>query len=216
MNLRTGTILRAWLLGALAHLLAGCAWTPVAPYEGAAPADATVYLILGGWHTEIGLPAEATGRFSAEGFPGARYLVFGWGELGYYTARDPGSGDALRALIPGPAVMLVIPLPASPAQQFGTENVLALPLSQPGLSRLIEYLEGYAAMESDGTLRRVGAGPESGSMFYASTGSYSVLRNCNTWTAEALHVAGLPIDARGVIFAGQVASQARPLVAGGR
>ena len=34
---------------------------------------------------------------------------------------------------------------------------------------------------------------------------------CNTWTAAALRVAGLPVSEAGVIFAGQVLDQVRPL-----
>ena len=208
--------LRLSLLGALAYLLTGCAGTPVEPYAGAAPRDETVYLIAGGWHTEIGLSkaaASALPKMLTDSFPAAQYLVFGWGERDYYTARHPGLGDRLRALLPGPAVVLVIPLAAAPAQAFGPQNVVALPVSQPGLARLIDYLWDETAKSSDGVPRRVGAGPEPGSVFYASTGTYDIARTCNTWTAEALHVAGLPIQADGVIFAGQVLSEARRLAA---
>jgi hypothetical protein len=59
-------------------------------------------------------------------FPGARYLVFGWGARDYYTAPNPGIGDILRALAPGPAVMLVIPLQMSPEVFFGGSNVVVI------------------------------------------------------------------------------------------
>ena len=190
----------------------------MAPYTGAAPKDATLYLIAGGWHTEIGLSRAAAHDLPAaltESFPDARYLVFGWGARGYYTADHPDSGDALQAIAPGPAVMLVIPVAVPPAQAFGAENVLALPVAQEGVARLSQYLWDDIARDSDGIPRRVSAGPEPGSVFYASAGTYDIARTCNTWTAEGLHVAGLPIDPDGVIFARQVLSQARPLAQGG-
>jgi uncharacterized protein (TIGR02117 family) len=186
----------------------------VAPYAGAAPKNETLYLVAGGWHTEIGLSRAAARDLPpalAESFPDARYLVFGWGARGYYTAGHPDSGDALRAMAPGPAVLLVIPLAVPPAQEFGADSVLALPVSREGIARLSEYLWDDVAKDSDGAPRRLAAGPKPGSAFYASTGTYDIARTCNTWTAEGLHVAGLPIDAEGVIFAGQVLSQARPL-----
>lgn len=198
----------------LGGLLAGCAATPVAPYAGDAPRDETLYLIAGGWHTEIGLSRAAASALPpalTEAFPGARYLAFGWGERGYYTAAHPGSGDALRALFPGPAVMLVIPLDAAPEEAFGAGNVLALPVSRPGLAQLARYLSDDIARNGDGTPRRVARGPSPASVFYDSTGTYALTRTCNTWTAEALRVAGLPVRAAGVILAGQVLSQARPL-----
>jgi hypothetical protein len=56
--------------------------TPAAPYAALAPRDEVVYVISGGWHTELGLPvAEINGPLAAlkPEFPGASYLVFGWG-----------------------------------------------------------------------------------------------------------------------------------------
>jgi uncharacterized protein (TIGR02117 family) len=202
------------LLGAIAQWLSGCASTAVAPYAGDAPRDDVVYLITGGWHTEIGLSrsaARALPRALLDGFPDARYLVFGWGERGYYTSPDPGVGDALRALAPGPAALLVVPLSAPPTEAFKDESVLTLPVSSPGIERLDAYLGGYVATDVDGRPRLIGPGPERGSAFYASTGDYSIARTCNTWTAEALHVAGLPVDAAGVVFASQVRDEAQPL-----
>jgi uncharacterized protein (TIGR02117 family) len=202
------------LLGALAQWLSGCASTPVVPYAGDAPRDDVVYLITGGWHTEIGLSRSAARglpQLLLDSFPDARYLVFGWGERGYYTSPDPGLGDALRALAPGPAALLVIPLSVSPTEAFADASVLTLPVSSPGIERLDAYLGGYVATDIDGQPQRIGAGPERGSLFYASTGNYSVARTCNTWAAEALHVAGLPVDAAGVVFASQLLDEAQPL-----
>lgn len=202
------------LFAAVAQSLSGCASTAVAPYTGEAPREDLVYLIAGGWHTEIGLSRSAAQSLPPallDSFPDARYLIFGWGERGYYTSPDPGLGDALRALAPGPAALLVIPLAMPPPEAFGHENVLALPVSSPGIARLDAYLRADFATDPEGKPLRIGVGSEHGSAFYASTEDYSVARTCNTWTAEALHVAGLPIDASGVVFAWQVLEQAQPL-----
>lgn len=209
-RVRRGRFLPALLVA----LLAGCAATTVAPYAGDAPRDETLYLIAGGWHTEIGLSREAASALSPQlmqAFPEARYLVFGWGERNYYTSAHPTSGAALRALLPGPAVLLVVPLAVAPDAAFGSGNVLALLVSQPGVARLARYLSLDIALDSEGMPRRVAAGPSPGSVFYESTGTYSAARTCNTWTAEALHVAGLPVSAAGVILASQVLNEARPL-----
>ena len=61
----------------------GC--TPGAPVNsdaGSAPGSEVIYVVSGGWHTELALPVEALGGPLAAlkpDFPGARYLVFGWG-----------------------------------------------------------------------------------------------------------------------------------------
>ena len=42
--------------------------------------------------------------------------------------------------------------------------------------------------------------------------TYNLGHTCNTWTVEALHVAGLPVTTSGVVFAGQVLDQLPPLL----
>ena len=193
-------------------LLGTCGGTPVEPYAGVAPRTEQVYVIAGGWHTEIGLSVQAmTGPLLSLNESGAdtKYVVFGWGERDYYMATQPGFGDLLRATAPGPSVVLVIPLAAGPADVFGVANVTAVPVSAEGLARLSDYLSSYLEKDSSGSPRRIADGPYRGSSFYASTGTYSVFYNCNAWTADALRVAGLPVSASGVMFASQVLEQVR-------
>ncbi len=203
------------LTGAAALLLAGCVWRPVTRYEGVAPATETIYMAALGWHTEIGLRADLiTARLAAleREFPDARYFMFGWGERGYYMAPNPGFVDLLRALVPGPAVMLVRGLRRSPAETFGATDVYAVPVSREGVDRLSQYLWRYLDKDGQGELRRAGDGPYPESAFYAAGGTYDIGNTCNTWTAEALNVAGLPVSATGVVFAGQVVDRVRDLV----
>jgi hypothetical protein len=145
-------------------------------------------------------------------FPTARHLVFGWGARDYYMAQNPGIADILRAAAPGPAVMLVIPLQASPEAVFGVSNAFSIPAPQDGIQRLSQFLWDYLAADEQGSPRRVGIGPYPQSVFYASAGTYNLGHTCNTWTAEALGVAGLPVTASGVVFAGQVLDQLPPVL----
>jgi len=173
-------------------------------------------VIAGGWHTEIALPATAVGSplaALADGFPGARYLVFGWGAVGFYMAQDPGFGDLLRAAVPGPAVMLVIPLAVSPAAQFGAANVWPIAVTGSGAAGVAQFLWDSVAKDRNGAAIRNGAGPYSHSAFYAAAGTYDAANTCNTWTAEALRAAGLPVTAAGVVFANQLLNQLPPLSA---
>jgi len=68
--------------------------------------------------------------------------------------------------------------------------------------------------EENGTSRRIGTGPYPQSASYASSGTYNLAHTCNTWTAEALRTAGLPVNAAGVVFSGQVLDQLPPILAG--
>jgi uncharacterized protein (TIGR02117 family) len=209
-------MLLAWISGGLI----GCGTAPPAkPYAGLAPPREAIYVISGGWHTEVGLPVEALGgslRALKQDFPFARYLVFGWGARDFYMAQNFGIGDLLRAAVPGPAVMLVIPLEISPEAFFGASNVYALPAPPNGVQRLSQFLWDYLVTEENGMPRRIGAGPGPypQSIFYASTGTYNLGHTCNTWTAEALRAAGLPVNAAGVAFSGQVLDQLLPILAG--
>jgi uncharacterized protein (TIGR02117 family) len=193
----------------------GCTPTnPAKPYTGSAPQTEAIYVISGGWHTELGLPLEAlSGHLVAlkSEFPTARYLVFGWGARDYYMAQNPGIGDLLRAVASGPAIMLVIPLQISPEAFFGASNVFVLPAAREGIARLSEFLWDYLAVDKEGPPRRLGAGLYPQSVFYTSTGTYNLGHTCNTWTAEALSVAGLPVNAAGVVFAGQVLDQLKSI-----
>jgi len=196
--------------------LAGCSGaSPVEPYTGSASRTELLYVISGGWHTELRLPAGViSGPLAAleSEFPSARYLVFGWGARDYYTARNPGMADILRALAPGPSVMLIIPLKMPPETFFGVSNTLMVHVSRAGIERLSELLWSFLAAEDEAAPHPIGAGPYPESVFYASTGTYNLSHTCNTWTAEALRVAGVPVSTAGVVFANQVLDQLRPVL----
>ena len=63
---------------------------------------------------------------------------------------------------------------------------------------------GGAARVSGVPSRRIAAGPYPGSVFYASTGTFALTHTCNTWTAQALQVGGLPVAASGVALADEI------------
>lgn len=177
-------------------------------------AVATVYVVDRGWHTEIGLAADDVRgplAWVKQPFPGVRYLTFGFGERAFFTSRHTDPFTMLRALFPSRAAILVTGLRATPADAFGREHVVALPLTAVGLARLDAFLWSYLREASDGEPQLLAPGPYPGSVFYVAAGTYDATFTCNTWTAEGLHVAGLPISADGVLFAGQVMSRVRAL-----
>jgi hypothetical protein len=86
--------------------LAGCRVAPiqsqpaVAHSPKVAHSDVVVYLTASGWHTGIALPVGAIHgplRALLPDFPGAGYLLFGWGDRDYYMMKEPTAFDALRA-----------------------------------------------------------------------------------------------------------------------
>ncbi len=209
--------LAALLLGITCQSIIGCAGTQsrVQPYPGAAPKTETLYVIAGGWHTEIALPIQALSgplKELKEVKSAAASVVFGWGQRDYYMTANPDFGDLLNAAVSGPAAMLVIPLDRPPADVFGAANVFAIPVSSEGLARLTDYFWEDLEKDPTGVPNPIAAGPYAGSAFYASIGTYEVFHNCNTWTAEVLRLAGVPVNSDGVVFAGQVLDQIRKLI----
>jgi len=176
-----------------------------------------VTVIERGWHTDIALPAAAfSGPLAAlaREFPGERFLVFGFGDRVYYMAPDAPLPGMMAALFPGPGVILVTALRATPAEAFGADNIVILTLSQAQSAALVAFVQRELATGTDGAMRRLGDGPYPGSAFYATDDSYNAVDNCNHWTATALRGGGLPVDPNGVIFAGQVMDLARRLAPG--
>ncbi len=208
---------RPWLRVALLICLiiaggAGCASSPPPQNLAEAPHAADVFLIDRGWHTDIGLAArQVTGPLSQlrQTFPGVRFLIFGFGERAYLLSRNRSLVDTVAALIPGPGAVLVTGLRVPPTEAFGASNVIALGVSQEGIDRVVGFLTASIALDRRGRPLRIAEGPYPGSLFYASPGTYSATYTCNTWTAEALRIGGLPISPTGVLFASQVIGRAR-------
>ncbi len=177
------------------------------------PGDAaTVIVVDRGWHTDIGLPADALDhRFDAlrARFPGVKTFTFGFGERLYVQNRHRTALDALRALLPSDGMVLVTALNTTPEAAFGTDDTIPLAISAEGFASVEDFVRRAIADNAAGAPDFVGEGPYPGSAFYASTLTYSGLFTCNTWTAEALRAAGVPVTAGGVVFASEVMGQVR-------
>jgi hypothetical protein len=185
-----------------------------------------VYVARRGWHIDIGFAtagitaaaAPAAGGPAAGGpaplravasqFPDAQFLFFGFGDRRYLLSRSRGVPTLIAALWPGQGLLLVTGLSASPEQAFGEDRVIRLHLSLEQ-SRAAQRFLGRSLGEP--TPQRIASGPYPGSLYFSTAVEYSALHTCNTWAAELLRSAGLPVHSRGVIFAGQVWRQARRL-----
>lgn len=173
-----------------------------------------------GWHVDIGFAVDAAPeslRALVRELPGARYVFLGFGDRRYLRAhhRLPAM---LAALWPGRALILATGLTAAPAQAFGQSHVIRLHLSpQQWVSarRFIRRSFGERGTADNGMAGDagdaqalagylVGPGPYEGSLYYSSSATYSAAHTCNTWVAEVLQSAGLPVRSKGVVFAGQV------------
>jgi uncharacterized protein (TIGR02117 family) len=193
-------------------LLAACSALSARPDPPTLPRPFRIAVIDRDWHTEIGLRAEdLDGPLAAvrDRFPGARTLVFGFGDRHYLAARDPGVGDMLLAALPAAGALLVTGLSTSPEEAFGAADVVRLRLSNDGARRAVAFIWNSFARGPSGAPVALGDGPYPGSLFYAATVTYALTHTCNTWTAEVLQEGGAAVSAEGVLFADQVMRRAR-------
>jgi hypothetical protein len=201
-------------VGLSAALLAACASVPHRPSDPAVTRGAVaagVYVVKRGWHIDVGFTTASLSAplsLVAAKFPEARYVLFGFGDRRYLTARHKSMDALLAALKGGPGLMLVTALSVPPQDAFGADRVVRLPLTAIQAQALQSYV--WQTLSSrDGAAVVVASGPYSASLYLGSGARYSAFHTCNTWAAESLQAAGLPIRSAGVIFAAQLWRQVR-------
>jgi len=210
-----------WLLAAVAGLwLAACGPSQTTLSESSAgdwqPAvdGVAIHITSNGWHSEIVVPRAlipADAIPEAGDFPQARYLSFGWGDAVYFPAPDKTLGKTLRAaLIPTASVVHLAGLTSHPQNVFPGNEIIELGISREGFDRLINHIHASFAREED---RHVIPGLYSFSRFYPAIGEFHLLNTCNTWTAEGLERAGLPVQIFGTVTAEELMAQIRQLTA---
>jgi Protein of unknown function (DUF2459) len=195
-------------------LSAACSSLPPRTPTPSAPTDATIFVIRRAWHIDIGFDAlTLTPPLAAlrADFPGARYLSVGFGDRHYLLSHHHELA-LLGALWPGPALLLVTGLKATPSEAFGAEQVVALAVTRAQLEAAQRQV--WASLVThQGTASVYARGPYPGSLYYPAALRYSALHTCNTWAAETLRAAALRVHSAGVLFAGQLWRQVRRLQA---
>lgn len=195
------------VLGFLASVL----WAPAATGSSG---DRLIFVTSNGWHSGIVI-ARSDVPFAAipeaADFPNAVYLEFGWGDAEYYPSPRPSFGLALRAALPGPAVIHLSGLSDHPAKVFPTASVLAVSLPDSGLRRLIAHIAASFDRAGDERAKPNAPGLYSFSRFYPATGKFHLFNTCNTWTARALAAAGVAVDFDGVQTADDPLKRVHPL-----
>ena len=116
----------------------------------------------------------------------------------------------LSALLPGAGAILLTVLRDTPAAAFGADNVVRLDVSEPGMERLREFLGNAVQTNDTGAPISLGEGPYPGGLYFGATADYDGFYTCNTWTADALRAAGIPILGP-VLFADGVMRQVRQI-----
>jgi len=182
----------------------GCSFLPgtVEPVSNDQSLDNSVQIFVTnhGWHTGIVLSTSAlegvlpqrSNRLTQQ-----EYIEVGWGDAGFYQAKDAGIGLTLRALLwPSDTVLHLVGFSGQPKHYFPSSQVYSVPVQAANMWSLREFIRNSFAIDSSGRIMKEQQGLYGISEFYRGIGQYSLLNTCNTWTAKALYSAGLPIDPR--------------------
>lgn len=146
------------------------------------------------WHTDLCLAADVVRGSAlapvAAAAPDAAAFAFGFGLDSWMRAAEPGSAEALGAILGGAGAIAVRALP-SPVPPAANEHV-ALRLPPGGTAAIATFVTGQLAAPLPV------ATPDGAWILAPSRLRYSVAFTCNTWVMRALAEAGLPVPARGI------------------
>ena len=171
----------------------------------------SVAIVHNSWHAAIvlrksDLPDKTMPELAD--FTAAQFIEFSWGDKDYFP--DPASGilGAMKAALwSGGSVMHLVGFADTVEHFYRGASITQLRLSATAYGRMVGYINDTFAREKASGRAPAAPGLFSYSRFYPANRSFSLLRTCNTWVAEALELAGLPISSGLVITAGNLQGQ---------
>jgi uncharacterized protein (TIGR02117 family) len=178
----------------------------------------TVLIVHDAWHAAIviekaDIPTVVLPEL--RDFPAAEYLEFSWGDRDYFPAPDGGLGLALKAAFwSSGSILHVVGFKDALKTVYPTAEIIEIPVSEEGFQRLIKFISDTFSRPHPPAPAEARPGLFPNGKFYSAEGKFSLLRTCNTWVAEALNTAGLPINPGYVITAANLGNQVRSFAAG--
>ncbi|MGH7846689.1 MAG: DUF2459 domain-containing protein [Candidatus Binatia bacterium] len=172
-----------------------------------------IYVVSHGWHTGIAvrtadIPATVVWPEITD-FPQSDYIEVGWGDGDYYPAPETTWMRALgAALWSGRSVLHVAGFKEPVRKFFAGSEVIEVALSDEAFTELCAFIARTHERTLGGERGKIRPGLYGNSRFYPAQGKFHAFYNCNTWVAEALRAAGLPLN-RFTITADSVMAQVR-------
>ncbi|MGH7798949.1 MAG: DUF2459 domain-containing protein [Candidatus Binatia bacterium] len=170
----------------------------------------SVFIVHDSWHAAIvlrkdDLPSAAFPELAD--FPEARFIEFSWGDKDYFPDPNSGFSMALKAAFwSSGSVLHVVGFTENVATLYRAAQIVELRVTPAAYARLIAYLS-QSFSRPQNARAQASPGLVANSRFYPSTHKFSLLKTCNTWVAESLQTAGLPVSPGLIITAGQLADQ---------
>ncbi len=167
-----------------------------------------IYVVSHGWHTGFVVPSQPVfDQLPALGnrFDNAPFIEFGWGDKGFYQAKEITSGLTLQAIFwPTESVVHAVGLESSVYEQFPHSKIQRVCLSMQELLRLVDFIMGSFSGHENGEIITLRAGLYGNSQFYKGEGEYYLMNTCNKWTAKGLKSIGFDISPTLKLTAGSI------------
>jgi len=171
----------------------------------------SVFVVHDTWHAALVLrksdiPAQSIPE--VRDFPAAEMIEISWGDQDYFPDPDSGVFAALKAAFwSSGSVLHLVGFNGAPGAFYPGAKIIELKLSRDSFARLIAFIAAEFARAAPASPAEPRPGLYTYSRFYRARSPFGFTRTCNTWVAEALHRAGLPLQPAAVIMASTLAAQ---------
>ncbi len=169
-----------------------------------------VSIVNHGWHTGFVVPsATITKQLPQleERFNNIPFIEFGWGDKGFYQAKEITSGLTLQAIFwPTKSVIHAVAVPELAEKYFNKSEVKTICLQNKQYATLISFIKNSFYTQNDGNIIPLKKGIYGNSQFYKGKGDYHLMNTCNKWTAKGLSSAGMDISPTFKLTAGSIMS----------
>ena len=189
------------LLIVILSLLTACSSKPYVIKHTEMPAavgQEEIYIVRHGWHTGFVVPAKRIQNQLPKlrkRFGDIPYIEFGWGDKGFYQAKEITKGLTLKAILwPTESVIHAVAVPVKADKFFANSIVETLCLSGREYSSLLRFISESFYKDEYGRILELEDGIYGNSQFYKGAGNFYLMNTCNKWTAKGLKSAGIDIS----------------------
>jgi hypothetical protein len=172
---------------------------------------ARVYVLDWGHHTSIVVPRPPSLSIGPANAPGAPYVEYAWGNRSFYMESNYWPHRLFADFfLPTESVEYLEGWDHAPGARDGMRSLYSRTVSAAELQALIVSLERSIRRDSAGN--RAAAFPVVSGYaghFYPAAGYYLFWSDCNRWTVDRLHDAGLAESGAGVLLPGQIPGRLR-------
>ncbi|MES9990968.1 MAG: TIGR02117 family protein [Candidatus Thiodiazotropha sp.] len=193
--------------------LSGCSLKPQAvdhSSEYSAKGNHEIYVVSHSWHTGFVIPSEEIYKSIPaleERFGDSPNIEFGWGDEGFYQAKEITTGLTIRAIIwPTESVVHAVAVPENVAGYFNNSEAAKVCLSEDELESLVQFISASFYKDKNNQVTALKKGIYGNSQFYKGAGDYFLMNTCNSWTAKGLKSVGMDISPIFKLTAGSIMS----------